>query len=401
MWGESVSLLEPGRHRVAHLGDDAALLTAMVRVELAWLRALSGAGLLKPEQVAAAEEQLLSLRPELDPVAVESSGNPVKPLVDTLRSALEDPEVSAQLHRGLTSQDVLDTALMLMARNVLDHVSGSLTATAADLARLADDHRGSVMPGRTLTRYAVPVTFGLTAAQWLAGVLDSLDAFAAVRAALPIQCGGAAGTLSLAGELVADPVALAEDFARQLDLRWPGLPWHTRRTPVTRLGDALTQTVDALGVIAADVLLLGRPEIAEVRERAVEGRGGSSTMPHKQNPVLAILVRSAALQAPGLGAQLHSCAAHAVDQRPDGAWHAEWASCRQLLLLTATAASQTAELVAGLEVDADVMAEHAESSANHLLAERGELGGGPTSYLGASDAFVDAVLVRWREGRDA
>ncbi|WP_238165611.1 lyase family protein [Kribbella caucasensis] len=392
-----MSLLEPGRHRVAHLADDAALLTAMVRVELAWLRALSGAGLLKPEQVAAAEQQLPS--PVIDPAAVESSGNPVKPLVDALRAAL--PEVSAQLHRGLTSQDVLDTALMLMARNVLDHVTGSLTAAAADLARLADDHRGSVMPGRTLTRYAVPVTFGLTAAQWLAGILDARDAVATVRSALPIQCGGAAGTLSLAGELVADPVALAEDFARQLDLRWPGLPWHTRRTPVTRLGDALTQTVDALGVIAADILMLGRPEIAEVRERAVEGRGGSSTMPHKQNPVLAVLIRSAALQAPGLGAQLHLCAAQAVDQRPDGAWHAEWASCRQLLLLTATAASQTAELVAGLEVDPDTMTRHAESAATHLLAERGEVGGGPASYLGASDAFVDAVLVRWRGSRDA
>ncbi len=397
MGGESVSLLEPGRHHVAHLADDAALLTAMVRVELAWLRALSGAGLLKPEQVAVAEDQLP--RPVLDPAAVESAGNPVKPLVDALRAAL--PDVSAQLHRGLTSQDVLDTALMLMARNVLDHVSSSLTATAADLARLADDHRRSVMPGRTLTQYAVPVTFGLTAAQWLAGVLDALDAVAGVRAALPIQCGGAAGTLSLAGELVADPVALAEDFARQLDLRWPGLPWHTRRTPVTRLGDALTQTVDALGVIAANVLVLGRPEIAEVRERAVEGRGGSSTMPHKQNPVLAVLIRSAALQAPGLGAQLHSCAAQAVDQRPDGAWHAEWASCQRLLILAATAASQTAELVAVLEVDTDAMAEHAESSAALLLTERGELGDGPASYLGASDAFVDAALVRWREGRDA
>jgi 3-carboxy-cis,cis-muconate cycloisomerase len=324
---------------------------------------------------------------------VESGGNPVLPLVRALRA-----ELGAEVHRGLTSQDVLDTALMLLARDALTRVSADLAGLADSLAGLASEHRGSVMVGRTLTRYAVPVTFGLKAAQWLTGVLDARAALGAV--VLPVQCGGAAGTLSLAGELVADPLAAARALADELGLA-PGLSWHTRRTPVTRLGDALVETCDALGHIAGDVLLLGRPEIAEVREAAAAGRGGSSTMPHKQNPVLSVLVRSAALQAPQLGAQLHVCAAESQDERSPGAWHAEWPALRRLLELTLTASSQAAELVAGLEVDTAAMRRRAESAARDLLSERGARAAGdvasddPASYLGASDALIDAPLARW------
>jgi len=155
---------------------------------------------------------------------------------------------------------------------------------------------------------------------------------------------------------------------------------------------------DALGVIGSDVALLSRPEIGEVREGAVPGRGGSSTMPHKRNPVLSVLVRSAALQAPLLDAQLHLAAAQAVDERPDGAWHSEWPALRRLLELTVTAASQTAELVVGLEVDAVAMAARAKAAADDLLAERGRGSGDPADYLGESSAFVDAVLGRLPEG---
>jgi 3-carboxy-cis,cis-muconate cycloisomerase len=304
------------------------------------------------------------------------------------------------VHVGLTSQDVLDSALMLLARDALDQVLRDLDATAGALAALADAHRASVMAGRTLTQYAVPVTFGLTAAQWLVGVLDAADRLREVRDSLPVQCGGAAGTLARAADLLPDPTHAAAALAERLGLTWPGLPWHTRRTPVTRIGDALVEVDDALGVIATDVLTLGRPEIGEVREAAAQGRGGSSTMPHKQNPVLATLVRSAALQAPQLGAQLHVCAGQAADQRPAGAWHAEWPSLRRLLQLTVVVAGQAAELVAGLEVDADAMAGRARTAADQLLAERGG-GAEPESYLGASGAFVDAALARFRGGSGA
>jgi 3-carboxy-cis,cis-muconate cycloisomerase len=367
----------PGSHRAAGLVDEAALVRAMLSVEVAWARVL-GSPVSLGEWV-----------PELDPAEVEAAGNPVLPLVSALRA-----RVSSPVHTGLTSQDALDTALMLLARGVLERVSADLTRVAAGLARLADEHRSSVMAGRTLTQFAVPITFGLKAARWLVGVLDSLDELDVVARNLPVQCGGAAGTLSRAASVV-NPLAAASSFAGHLGLVWPGMPWHTYRAPVTRLGDAVVRVCDALGVMAADLLTLGRPEIGEVREGAVAGRGGSSTMPHKRNPVLSVLVNSAALQAPQLGAQLHLCAARAVDERPDGAWHAEWPALRSLLELVAVAASQAAELVEGLEVRADVMAERAAAAAGDLLAERGG-GTDPAAYLGAAESFVDAVLERNR-----
>ncbi|MFS8097702.1 adenylosuccinate lyase [Lentzea alba] len=370
----------PGSHRAAGLVDDAALVRAMVAVEVAWARVLGSS------------VSLGSWVPTLDPSEVEAAGNPVLPLVSALRS-----KVSETVHTGLTSQDVLDTAFMLLARDVLARVSADLERVAAALARLAGEHRDSVMAGRTLTQFAVPITFGLKAARWLAGVLDSLDELEAVSRNLPVQCGGAAGTLSRAASVV-DPVAAASSFAGYLGLVWPGMPWHTYRAPVTRLGDELVRVCSVLGVLAADVLTLGRPEIGEVGEGAVAGRGGSSTMPHKRNPVLSVLVNSAALQAPQLGAQLHLCAARAVDERPDGAWHAEWPALRSLLELAVVAASQAAELVEGLEVHEDVMARRAEAAAGELLAEAGG-GEDVTAYLGAAGSFVDEVLKRWEVRR--
>lgn len=369
----------PGSHRAAGLVDEAALVRAMLSVEVAWARVLGSS------------VSLGSWVPQLDPAEVEAAGNPVLPLVSALRARVSEP-----VHTGLTSQDVLDTALMLLARGVLERISADLARVAAGLARLAEEHRSSVMAGRTLTQFAVPITFGLKAARWLVGVLDSLDELDVVSRTLPVQCGGAAGTLSRAASVV-DPLSAAESFAAHLGLVWPGMPWHTYRAPVTRLGDAVVRVCDALGVMAADLLTLGRPEIGEVREGAVAGRGGSSTMPHKRNPVLAVLVNSAALQAPQLGAQLHLCAARAVDERPDGAWHAEWPAVRSLLELAVVAASQAAELVEGLEVHADVMARRAAAAAEDLLAERGG-GTDPAVYLGAAESFVDEVLKRW-EGR--
>jgi 3-carboxy-cis,cis-muconate cycloisomerase len=169
---------------------------------------------------------------------------------------------------------------------------------------------------------------------------------------------------------------------------------------VTRVGDALVEVLDALGVVAADVLVLGRPEIGEVREAPGPGRGGSSTMPHKQNPVLATLVHAAALQAPQLGAQLHLCAGLAVDERPPGAWHAEWPTLRRLLHLSMVATAQAAELVAGLQVDTEAMARRARAAADQLLAERGNGGtGDPGAYLGVSNTFVDAAVARLRGSR--
>ena len=256
----------------------------------------------------------------------------------------------------------------------------------------------------------MPITFGLKAATWTAAVLDAADA--ADRLRWPVQLGGAAGTLAAPVELAArsgaaDPAATALDLVRRT-ARALGLdatpPWHTARGPFTRAADALVACTDAYGRIAADVLVLARPEIGELREPVAPGRGGSSTMPHKANPVLATLVRRAALSAPALAAQVHLAAAEAVDERAPGPWHAEWPALQLLARRAVVAAAQVTELVSGLHVDAGRMRHTLDAAADDALAERGALAGvlpgtgvadaDPASYLGAADALVDAVLAR-------
>jgi 3-carboxy-cis,cis-muconate cycloisomerase len=388
-----MALLEPGAHRAADAVTDEALVAAMLRVETAWIDALVQQGSASREH---ADAVAAVTAPVLDPVAVEAAGNPVLPLVRALRDEV-DAGTASVVHVGLTSQDVLDSALMLLAADARASIDVSLARVGDALAALAEEHRGSLKAGRTLTQHAVPVTLGLTAAQWLVGVVEAREALAGV--VLPVQCGGAVGTLARAAAVVPDPVSAAAHLADVLGLAVADLPWHTRRTPVTRLGDALAEICQALGVLAADVLVLGRPEIGEVSEGAVSGRGGSSTMPHKQNPVLAVLVRSAALRAPHLTASLHAAAGEQSDQRAAGPWHAEWPALRDLLRLTVVAADQAAELAEGLAVHADVMAARARERADVLLAEAGG-GDDPGSYLGATDAFIDAALRLHRKGHD-
>ncbi len=378
-------LLEPGRHRAAGLGDDG-LWHALLQVERAWLLARS-------QSTQCLDAVIANGVPRPTPEAIENAGSPVVELVRILRSVVDD-ETAQVLHRGLTSQDVLDTALMLLAKDALGRADTYLTLTAAALAELVRAHRETVMAGRTLTQYAVPVTFGLKVAQWLIGVLDARDALRGVE--LPVQVGGAAGTRSLLGELTDVPDAVVDAFAAELGLQ-SALPWHTRRTPITRVADVMAEACAAVGVIAGNILFLGRPEVGEVREGPSAGKGMSSTMPQKANPVLSVLIRSAALQVPSLVAHLHTCSALAVDERPDGAWHAEWPAFTRVLTLSVTALSQTADLVGGLEVDADVMAHRAQEAAAELLAERGT-GGDPAEYLGSATAFVDRVLERWDRG---
>lgn len=385
-------LLEPGRHRAAGLGDEG-LWAALLQVERAWLLARSESTRSPDAAVADLDVAIAGGVPRPAPEAVENAGSPVVELVRILRSMVSE-DTAQVLHRGLTSQDVLDTALMLLAKDALRRADTYLTLTAAALAELARTHRETVMAGRTLTQYAVPITFGLKVAQWLTGVLDARDALRAVE--LPVQVGGAAGTRSLLGELTDVPDAVVYAFAAELGLQ-PALPWHTRRTPITRIADVLAEACAAAGVIAGNVLFLGRPEVGEVREGRSAGKGTSSTMPQKANPVLSVLVRSAALQVPSLVGHLHTCSALAVDERPGGAWHAEWPAFTRVLTLSVTALSQTADLVGGLEVDAAVMARRAQEAAAELLAERGT-GKDPAEYLGSATAFVDRVLERWDRG---
>ncbi|MBB6627757.1 3-carboxy-cis,cis-muconate cycloisomerase [Nocardioides sp. KIGAM211] len=397
-------LFWPGDDRAGDVLTDDALLAAMVAVEEAWLDALVGSGI---APVEAAKEDLWSLvgAHHADWLAAESEGggNPAMALVALLRDGLAaggHAEAARWLHRGLTSQDVVDTALMLGARAAVASLRASLRAQVALLAALVEEHRGTPMVARTLTQHAVPTTFGLKAAQWLTGVLDAYDDVAAL--VLPVQVGGAAGTMAATVELAGaqrNPVETATMLTLELATRLgltASTPWHTSRATVTRLGDAATTCTDAWARIANDVLLLGRPEIGELAEGT---GGGSSTMPHKANPVLSVLVRRAALTTPALAATLHLASAGQVDERADGAWHAEWATLRTLLRRAVVAGSQTTDLVAGLHVHRERMAATLHAAADDVRAEQrsmaalaGSAAGG--DYLGASAAFLEAPLAR-------
>ena len=396
-------LLWPGDQRAGDLFSDEAFLTAMVAVEEAWLDALVGTGI---APAAAAKEDLFGLVwPSHDAWLAnesEAGGNPAMALVALLRDGLRDrnPDAARWLHRGLTSQDVVDTALMMCASEAVDRTLTALRHQIKRLAVLVEAHRATPMAARTLTQHAVPTTFGLKAAQWLTGVLDAYDDVAGL--VLPVQVGGAAGTLAATVELAAGlpaPVEAATGLALELATRLrltPSTPWHTSRATVTRLGDAGVRCTDAWGRIANDVLTLSRPEIGELSEGS---GGGSSTMPHKANPVLSTLVRRAALAAPQLAATLHLAAAESVDERSPGAWHAEWATLRTLLRRTVVAAEQASDLLDDLQVHPERMRATLEAARDDLSAEQRSMAGlagtGPREeYLGATAAFLEAPLAR-------
>ena len=363
-------LLAPGwaGSPAASATGDAAFLQALLDAEAALTRAQYALDLAPSEAAAAVTEAADATRFDVRTLAerARAGGNPVIPLVADLTKAVGE-EYGPYVHRGATSQDIMDTATMLVAVRTLDLVLGDLGRTERALARLAGDHRDTAMPGRTLTQHAVPTTFGLKAAGWRSLTLDARDRIKAVRDSLPIQLGGAAGTLAAFTVYGArDTQALTAAYAHELGLREPLLPWHTLRTPIADLAGCLAFAAGALGKLAADVLALGRTEVAEVAEGS---GGGSSAMPHKANPVRSTLIAAAARRAPQLAATLYGSLA-AEDERPAGAWHAEWEPLRDLLRLVGGAARDAAELAEGLRVHADVMREHLGLTHGLIVSER-------------------------------
>jgi 3-carboxy-cis,cis-muconate cycloisomerase len=400
------NFLWPGDGRAGDLMTDQALLQSMVAVESAWLKALVDAGL-APVECAGVDLWQLVGEQDCDTLAdaAEDGGNPVIGLVALLRERAA-PAVGWWVHRGLTSQDVLDTALMLGIRVVVEHLRKLVVEQVSVLSRLVATHRSTPMVARTLTQHAVPTTFGAKAAGWLNGVVDAYRQLTAL--ATPAQIGGAAGTLAATTELATlagrtddsaeMSVRIAQTAAMTLGLD-ARMPWHTTRTPVTAAADALVDCTDAWGHIASDVVILARPEIGELSEPGGANRGGSSTMPHKRNPVLSVLIRRAAIAAPPLAATLHTAAALANDERPAGSWHAEWDTLRTLARRTVVAGSQCSELLAGLQVKSGRMAENL--AAAHVSGEQRTIAdfvGKPPSatYFGAVDRVVDESLIRAR-----
>ncbi|MGW3247013.1 3-carboxy-cis,cis-muconate cycloisomerase [Streptomyces sp. NPDC001070] len=398
-----VGLLSPGRAGSAaeEATGDAAFVRGMLDAEAALTRAQSALGL-APASAGAAVTAAAAESGRFDArdlaLRARSGGNPVIPLVADLTAAVgeRDSDAAAFVHRGATSQDILDTAAMLVASRALDPVLDDLAAAAGALGRLAAEHRDTPMAGRTLTQHAVPTTFGLKAAGWRALVLDAHDRLTAVRSALPAQLGGAAGTLAAFhafaeadGAGGASPEAglpLLAAYAAETGLAEPVLPWHTLRTPVADLAGALAFTAGALGKVAADVLVLTRTEIGEVSEGT---GGGSSAMPHKANPVRATLIAAAARQVPALASVLYGSLA-AEDERPAGAWHAEWQPLREALRLVGGAARDAAELAAGLRVHPHRMRDGLEATGGLVVTER--LAAALTALIGRGEA--ESVLTR-------
>ncbi|WP_441249305.1 class-II fumarase/aspartase family protein [Kitasatospora sp. McL0602] len=365
--------------------SDSAWVQAMLDAEAALARAQARLGTVPKASAEVisgmARAELLDVRALA--LASRETANPVVGLVQafTRLVAAEDERSAEYVHRGSTSQDIFDTGAMLVASRVLGIVRTDLARTAGALARLAARHRNTAVAGRTLALQAVPTTFGLKAAGWRQLVLDADHRLAVVEAGLPVSLGGAAGTL--AGYLEygridgghTDPGAyldqLVEAYAVETGLARPGLPWHALRTPIADLGAALGFTAGALGKIAIDVQTLTRTEIGEVAEPAgtAAGRGTSSAMPHKRNPVLATLIRSAALQVPVMAAGLTQCLL-AEDERSGGAWHAEWLLLRECLRLAGGAAATAVELTEGLEVRPDRMAANLKLTDGQIVSER-------------------------------
>jgi 3-carboxy-cis,cis-muconate cycloisomerase len=347
--------------------SDRDWLQAMLDTEAALARALERAGLAPAGAGAAVTAAATADNFDVAEIgrAAVLIGNPVAALVRALTAAVP-PDAREAVHRGATSQDIIDTAVMLLARRGIEAIGADLRAAADRAAELARQHAGTVMAGRTLLQQAVPVTFGLVAAGWLTAIDEArqeLDRVGATR--LAVQFGGAAGTLASLGD--AGP-AVAELLAAELGLPEPVLPWHTDRQRIIQLAAALAGVCAAAGLVARNVTLLAQTEVAEVAEGGAPGQGGSSAMPHKRNPVVSVLILGCTRRVPGLLATL-AAAAEQEHQRAAGAWHAEWETMSELLRLTGSASSWLVSLLTGLRVDPARMRVNLDATGGLPLAE--------------------------------
>ena len=350
--------------RVRDAVADEAWLAAMLEFEAALATAEARVGVIPGDAAAAIAAACDAERFEAEALGREAraAGNPAVPLVRALTDAVEG-DAARFVHWGATSQDVMDTAAMLVARRARAVIAEELDRVAAACARLADEHRDTVMPGRTLLQQALPTTFGLKAAGWLCAVDDARRRLAALP--LAVELGGAAGTLA---SLAPDGVGVLGRMAEELGLEEPVVPWHTARARVADLGAALALAAGALEKIARDVILLAQTEVAEVAEPADGGRGGSSTLPHKRNPAGSVLAIACAGRVRGEASILLAAMAQ-EHERAAGGWQAEWEALSGALAYTGGAAAAIREVLEGLEVRSERMRENLDMTGGLVLAE--------------------------------
>lgn len=383
-----VGLLAPVQAGTAAeaLTSDAAVLEALVEVEVSLLEALVDAGV-APAPAAQAADRLraVSLSPRQLALDAVPGGNPVIPLVPRLRDAAGSSAAN-WVHLGATSQDVLDSALMVVAQRVVHRWARDLEQLGETLRQLAGRFRDVPAVGRTLSQQALPTTMGLRIATWYSAVRDALVAVQQLR--LPVSLAGPVGTSEAYGERAWE---VRTALAARLGLAVDPASWHTRRSPVLAVAAAAEAAAACCGTLATDVVVLSQTEVGEVRERH---GGPSSSMPHKANPLQSVLILSATRQIPFLAASLGSSAVTGTE-RPAGAWHAEWAALRSLLRLTGAAVERSTALATDLQFDEVAMRRNLDGLTRRL--EKGE--DWVRSHTDAAARSVDRALADEGESR--
>ena len=375
--------------------SDRARLHAMLDFEAALARAEASTGVIP---AAAAPAIAAKCRAELFDLsaiahAAAPSGGLAIPVIKELTAlvAKDAPDAAKYVHWGATSQDVIDTGFILQARAALDMIETETERLAAALADLALKHRSTPVAARTWMQQALPTSFGLKVAGWLDAVDRHAIRLAETRhRALVLQFGGAVGTLAALGSRGLD---VANALGAGLKLSVPDLPWHSHRDRVAELATTLALLTGTLGKIARDISLHMQTEVAEVFEPAGEGRGGSSTMPHKRNPVLSAVVLAAATRVPGLVSTMLSAMVQ-ENERGLGGWHAEWETLPQIFSLTGGALHHLTDAVAGLEIDAARMAENLEITRGLIFAEAVQMALGPALGRLPAHDLVQAAAKR-------
>jgi 3-carboxy-cis,cis-muconate cycloisomerase len=367
-----MALLDPlfGSAAMGEVFSDSARIQHMLDFEAALARAEARSDVIPaaaaPAIASKCKAQLIDLNALADATAV--SLNPAIPLVKQLTElvAKDDPEAARFVHWGATSQDANDTGLVLQIRQAIDILEADLADLCAGLIQLAQNYRSTPMAGRTLMQHASPTTFGAKVAGWLDAMNRHRDRFAQTRArVLVLQFGGAVGTLAALRE---KGLQVTEALAAELHLGIPTMPWHTERDRIAEVATTLGLLVGTLGKIARDISLHMQTEIAEVLEPAGEGRGGSSTMPHKRNPVSAAVVLSAATRMPGLVSTMLSAMVQ-EDERGLGNWQAEWETLPEIFRLTAGALHHMATIIPYLEIDTQRMRRNLDATHGLIFAE--------------------------------
>lgn len=380
--------------RINAIFSDQAFVQRLAQVEVALARAQGRLGVIPAE---AAQQIAQGLNPEqLDTVLLrkrtEQAGVPVAELVRQLRQQLQVAgyaTAAEYLHWGATTQDIIDTALVLQLRAALEILESGLERVITGLVALADRHRTTLMPGRTHSQQALPVTFGLKAAVWLAPLLRQRERLQQLRPRLlVVQFGGAVGTGAFLGK---QGPAVASELALELGLHEPLLPWHTQRDSLAEFAGWLSLLSGSLAKMAQDVILLAQSEIAEVRESSDPQRGGSSTMPQKSNPVQSELIIAAARANASLLASMHQALIQ-EHERATHAWQLEWLTLPQMVALSASALAKAAWLSENLRVDAARMQENVNASRGLMLAEAAAAALSPVlGRAAAAEAAADAA----------